>query len=92
MEKEIMDASGMLDIENRIAELEKEVGHALFPITREEFVIQRLRLSDDIAKMQHIDMEWRRNNPAKMWLEYLEDIKREKDNNTTVWQKMRNWD
>ena len=33
-----------------------------------------------------------RENPAQSWLDHLENIKREKDNNSTVWQKMRNWD
>lgn len=79
-------------IEVQIAALTKEVGHALYPISREEFVESMLSVSPEIAKMQKIDMEWRRNNQAQMWLEFLEDVKREKDKNSAQWRRMCNMD
>lgn len=79
-------------IEARIEVLMKEVGDALFPVTRERFIRDMLNVSDEIAEIQHIDMEWRRNNQEKMWLRNLEAMKREKDRNSPMWQKMRNWD
>ena len=62
------------------------------PISREEFVESMLNVSPEIAKMQKIDMEWRRNNQAQMWLEFLEDVKREKDKNSAQWRRMCNMD
>ena len=79
-------------IEVQIAALTKEVGHALYPISQEEFVESMLNVSPEIAKMQKIDMEWRRNNQAQMWLEFLEDVKREKDKNSAQWRRMCNMD
>ena len=59
-------------IESSITELENELRHALFPITRHDFAD--------------------RSDPAQAWLNHLNSIKREKNNNSTVWQKMCNWD
>ena len=83
-----------LDIEKRITELEAEVKHALFPITRESFEesMRNYSISDDIARMQGIDVEDRRANPSKYYLYHLEYVKQQKDENSTIWQKMRNWD
>lgn len=79
-------------IEVQIAALTKELGHALYPTSREEFVEGMLNVSPEIAKMQKIDTEWRRNNQAQMWLEFLEDVKREKDKNSAQWRRMCNMD
>jgi len=79
-------------LEKRIAELLEELGDALYPITRETFIHEMLSTDDVIAKMQNIDMEWRRNHKEQMWLDFLEEIKREKDAGSTQWQKMKRWD
>ena len=75
-------------IEAKILELEAEVGYALFPITRDDFVSRRLVAREGVSETT---MEWRRNNQAMMWLKYLQEIKREKDANTPMWRSMRNW-
>lgn len=79
-------------IEARIKVLMEEVGNALFPVTREIFIFDMLNVSETIVEMNHIDVEWRRNNQERMWLSHLEAIKREKDSNSPMWQRMRNWD
>ncbi len=72
--------------------MENEVGHALYPVTREDYVNERLRVSDKEAKNNNIDMEWRRNNQEQIWLNWLKLIKAEKDKNSSLWIKMKNWD
>jgi len=87
-------AANSLDIEKRIVELETEVKHALFPITRESFEesMRNSSINDDVARMQGIDIEDRRTNPSKYYLYHLEYVKSQKDQNSTIWQKMQNWD
>lgn len=80
------------EIEARIVELEADLGHALYPVTREQYVSGMLSVSDEVAKLQNIDMEWRRNNPERLWLSFLETVKSEKDRDSEVWKKMQRWD
>lgn len=55
------------NLEQRIEALEKELGHALFPATRE-------------------------GRTAENWLHFLELVKMNKDLDTSMWQRMKNWD
>lgn len=67
------------DLERQIAELEKEVGGATYPFTREKYVREKLRAGSS-------------QNPAQIWLELLRDLKRLKDSNPRLYQKLLNWD
>ncbi|SEJ91165.1 hypothetical protein [Paraburkholderia diazotrophica] len=69
------------EIELEIEELHREVGIALFPWTRESFTEDKIKRGE--TDMQEITREW---------LSWLRSVKSEKDRNTDVWRKMRNWD
>lgn len=71
-----------IDIEKRIVELEAEVKHAIFPFTRESYEADARRSSNDDQ----------RTNPTIAYLHFLERVKYEKDQNSTIWQKMQSWD
>lgn len=77
----------MNELESSITELENEIGrHALFPYTRESYI------EDEIRRMEDSDVNLRRLKAMKSWLSFLRSIKLQKDSNSVVWQKMRNWD
>lgn len=78
----IFAPDSQVKIQKRIVELEAEVKHALYPITREEFEDDARRSSND----EH------RANPSEAYLHFLELVKYEKDRNSPMWQKMQNWD
>ncbi len=79
--------------EARISDLESELRPYLFPpLDRSDFLNFMLSINESDAKMQNIDLDWRRNNPAKVWLEHLEFLKSEKDRNSSLWNKLKNWD
>lgn len=56
------------ELERQIAELEKEVGFAIFPRSRSDY------------------------KDAESYYNFLRIVKGEKDRDSTVWQKMQNWD
>jgi hypothetical protein len=70
-------------IEARISDLTSELGMALFPRTREIVEEELAHIADDTERMRAA---------RDKWLSFLEFVKREKDGNSTTWQKMRNWD
>jgi hypothetical protein len=70
-------------IEARISDLTSELGMALFPRTREIVEEELAHITDDTERMK---------TARDKWLSFLEFVKREKDRNSTAWQKMRNWD
>lgn len=78
-----------IEVEMKILELEKEVGLAIFPYTRASYE-EEVR-KDAARKLSHsIENQW--DYPSKIYLEFLEAVKREKDRNSYLWQKMRNLD
>ena len=59
----------MLDaLELEISDFEKEVGFAIFPLTRESF------------------------KGAEEYRSFLEQIQSERNANSEIWQRMKNWD
>lgn len=76
----------LLDMEVRIAELEREVGQATLP-----FVILET-YEKNVARMKNIKIEDRQHYALNEYVDFLESVKREKDRDSYIWQKMKNWD
>lgn len=76
----------LLDMEVRIAELEREVGNATLP-----FVTLK-KYENDVARMKNIKIEDRQHYALNEYVEFLESVKREKDRDSYSWQQMKNWD
>lgn len=81
--------NGWIEVEMKILELEKEVGFAIFPYTRESYEEE---VRKDAARMLSRSVEDQWDYPSKMYLEFLEAVKREKNRESYLWQKMKNWD
>lgn len=88
-----MDTGPQTDITARIKYLERYVSEGLYPFSDMESFIEFEKSSYHIGDDDTVrDEAWYDENGPRLWLEYLEGLKREKDSNTRIWQKLCNWD
>jgi len=79
-----LDDFAQLNLE--IAELEKEVGHATFPLCRASYVFEKLGVDEKYADDKNL------REALVGWLCVLSSIKHLKDSGSPAWTRMCNWD
>jgi len=76
------------ELEAKISEREQELRPYIFPpLDREEFEKSVIAIKEPGPIFEE-----RRKRPQLVWLEYLELLKCEKDKNSSLWIKIRNFD
>ena len=75
-----------------IRKLEVDVAEALTPWNMKQDVIDRAISTEAARKVNPEEMEWRRANPDRIWLQELLDLHRIKHCQPRLWQKFVNWD
>jgi len=82
--------------ENGVAEwirkLEVDVAEGLTPWNMKQDVIDRANSAEAARIVSPEEMEWRRANPDRVWLEELLKLHRIRHWQPRLWQKFVNWD
>ena len=80
------------EVADWIRKLEIDVAEGLTPWNMKQDVIDRATSAEAARNVSPEEMEWRRANPDRIWLQELLDLHRIRHCQPRLWQKFVNWD